>query len=229
MENKDFILQKIVELEQKTGWYQNIDLGNGIQTKSRQIFGEEIDHPRSRWNEVAPAIPKDLSGKSVLDLGCNAGFFSFEAKKRGADYVCGIDLKEPYIEQANFCSKVLKLDVDFRVLSIMDLNTLGRDFDYVFFVGLLYHCPEVFAALKSAAQVCKHKLILETAIHPYNEDYPLVRFVRNSHYKSHTKGSLPGWWHPNMTALRDMLLELGFKKVETLFKKGGRGGVWAER
>ena len=82
------------------GWHHDIDLGDGLHTKSRVFWGEDPDHPRRRWANIERAVPKDLTGMSVLDVGCNAGFFAFEAKKRGADYVCGVDLSRGYIQQA---------------------------------------------------------------------------------------------------------------------------------
>jgi len=96
MWTENHIREKIAEFEKGIGWYQNIDLGHGINTKSRIVWGEELSHPRTRWNVIAKAVPKKLKGYHVLDVGCNAGFFAFEAKRRGADYVCGIDLKQEY-------------------------------------------------------------------------------------------------------------------------------------
>lgn len=226
------IREKIKEFDEGIGWYQDIDLGSGIHTKTRRIWGEEIDHPRIRWEEIARAVPADLSGYSVLDVGCNAGYIAFEAKRRGADYVCGVDLKQEYIDQARFCAEVKNVDVDFRTLDVSKLETLGRKFDLVFFVGLLYHCKYLSTALDQVANVTKSRIIVESAIHPDDSDIPLVRFVRSSQYMGpQAKGAarLTGHWHPNMTALKDFFYERGFSKINVLFKKGGRGGIVAER
>jgi ribosomal protein L11 methylase PrmA len=52
---------------------------------------------------------------SVLDIGCNAGFHSFEMKKRGAGRVVGIDFDDYYLDQARFAAEVLDLDdIEFR-------------------------------------------------------------------------------------------------------------------
>ncbi len=227
------IQKKVDEFENEgLGWYQNIDLKCGISTKTRQIWGEGIDHPRKRFEEIADAIPADLTGKSVLDIGCNAGFLAFEAKDRGADYVCGVDLKQGYIDQANFCAEVRDQDVDFRVLSIYELKQLQRQFDLVFCVGILYHCQYLLEAVEQASAAAAGTIIVETAIHPGHLELPLVRYVRSSGYggaQADGAARLPGHWHPNMTALKDMFLEQGFGAVEELFVDGGRGGIVARR
>jgi len=168
----------------------------------------------------------------VLDIGCNAGYFAFDAKDRGADYVCGVDLKSEYIEQAKFCAEVRNQDIDFRVLDIYELESIGRRFDLVFCVGILYHCKHLMLAVEQASRVTKKSIIIETAIHPHHIDLPLVRYVRSSGYAgAHAEGSarLPGHWHPNITALKDMFYEQGFERVEDLFIDGGRGGIVAHR
>lgn len=218
--------------EQGLGWYQNIDLKSGLQTKSRRIWGEDLDHPRKRFDEVATAIPEDLTGMSVLDIGCNAGFFSFEAKDRGAEYVCGVDLKSGYIDQAKFCAEVRDQEVDFLVMDIYNLDRLGRTFDLVLCVGILYHCNHLMLAIEQASAVADHTIIIETAIHPHHEHLPLVRYVQSSKYggaQAEGAARLPGHWHPNMTALKAMFDEQGFNDIEELFSDEVRGGIVAHR
>lgn len=222
------IRQRIQELDAGLGWYQDIDLGNGIRTKTRRVWGEDIDHPRKRWAEVASAVPRSLAGSSVLDIGCNAGFIAFEARDRGATDVCGVDHNPGYIEQAEFCAEVRRQpEIDFRAMSVYDLPTMGRRFDLVFFVGVLYHCKYLAQAVEAVSKVCAGTMIVETAIHPGASEVPLVRYVRSSGYQGPTSSGaarLPGHWHPNMTALRDLFLEQGFAEAEELFRDGGRGG-----
>lgn len=113
-------------------------------------------------------------------------------------------------------------------MSVYELEKLGKRFDLVFFVGILYHCKYLSEAIEQVAKVASKRIIVESAIHPEYSDIPLVRFIRYSNYKGpQGKGasSLPGHWHPNMTALKDFFYEQGFSNIETLFKKGGRGGV----
>lgn len=229
---RDEIEKGVADLDQRVGWYQDIDLGDGIHTKTRVIWGETIDHPRQRWDNIAAAVPDDLTGMSVLDIGCNAGFFAFEAKRRGAASVLGVDLKPGYIEQARFCAEVTGLEVEFRELDIYDLDQLGRRFDLVFFVGILYHCKYLRLAVEKVDSVTKDVLIVESAIDPMESEIPYVRFVRSSQYagpRSEGSQRLPGHWHPNMTALEDLFYESGFTRIERVFKEGGRGGIVAYR
>lgn len=223
---------RVSELDVEPGWYQNIDLPGGRSTKTRRVWGEEADHPRKRWDEIASAVPDDMAGMSVLDIGCNAGHFAFQAKDRGAAEVVGIDRGQGYIDQAQFCAEVREQEMDFKVMDIYDLPSMGRTFDFVFFVGILYHCKYLKQAVEAVGAVSGGTVVVETAIHPGNNDLPLVRFVRSSQYggpDSAGAARLPGHWHPNMTALKDLFYECGFSTVEDLFTDGGRGGIVARR
>lgn len=214
------IKARVAELDQDPGWYQNIDLGNGIETKTRRIWREPADHPNDRWNAVAPAFPESFAGKSVLDVGCNAGFFSFKAAERGADHVCGIDYNERYIEQAKFANEVRGDNVDFRVGSVEKLRALGRQFDITLCIGLLYHVKDLLGGIREIAHMTREMAIIESAIHNDNDKLPLVRVAGGN-------TELPGTWHPNIAALEELCLKTGFARTEPLFKDGGRGGIIA--
>ena len=79
-------------------WFHNIDL-NGVQTAPNHFLN---DYPNVKWRLFQHAVPQDLAGKSVLDIGCNAGFYSLEMKRRGAGRVLGVDFDDRYLEQARF-------------------------------------------------------------------------------------------------------------------------------
>src|SRR5690242_5849730 len=89
------IRQKLSTLGQ---WFHNIDL-NGVQTAPDHFLG---DFPAIKWERLARCLPSDLTGKSVLDIGCNGGFYSIELKKRGASRVLALDLDTRYLNQARF-------------------------------------------------------------------------------------------------------------------------------
>ena len=70
-------------------WFHCVDLGGGIWTKTESTATEPVDHPRQSWEVIQHCLPADLTGKSVLDVGCNAGFYSIQAKRRNAARVLG--------------------------------------------------------------------------------------------------------------------------------------------
>src|SRR5690242_18557986 len=124
-------------------WFHNMRL-RGVQTAPEHFLG---DYPAIKWRGFSDAIARDLSGQSVLDIGCNAGFYSIEMKRRGADRVLGIDSDEEYLAQARFAAEISDLDIEFRRLSVYDVGTLGERFDIVLFMGVLYHLRHPLLAL----------------------------------------------------------------------------------
>lgn len=214
------IREKAAELDLDPGWYQNIDLKNGVMTKTRCVWGEKIDHPRERWEAVAPAFPKSFAGKSVLDLGCNAGFFSFVAAERGAARVCGVDHSEKFIEQAKFANEIRGDDVEFCVGGVTPIIFKRNSFDVTLCIGLLYHVPDIMGAVMQIGRVTRDYAIVESAVYEGSEDEPLVLVADQKMPK-------PGTWHPNIAALRKMFELAHFRKTEPLFKRDGRGGIVA--
>src|ERR671938_1521351 len=124
-------------------WFHNLTLG-GVQTAPQHFLG---DYPRVKWQRFADALPADLRGQTVLDIGCNAGFYALEMKRRGAERVLGIDSDEEYLAQARFAAEVSGLDIEFRRLSVYDVGSIGMRFDVVLFMGVLYHLRHPLLAL----------------------------------------------------------------------------------
>src|SRR3954452_15072815 len=140
-------------------WFHNIDL-RGVKTAPDHFLG---DYPNVKFQSFAHAIPKDLTGKTVLDIGCNAGFYSIEMKKRGAARVVGIDSDERYLAQAHYAAEVLEADIEFKNMSVYDVATLGEQFDVVIFMGVLYHLRHPLLALDLLYEnVVKDMLIFQS-------------------------------------------------------------------
>src|SRR3982750_3573348 len=134
------IQQRVKELGR---WFHNLDL-RGVKTAPDHFLG---DYPATKWRRFARAIPDDLTGKSVLDIGCNGGFYSIQMKARGAERVLGLDFDEDYLAQARFAAEVRGFDIEFRKLSVYDVGALGERFDIVLFMGVFYHLRHPLLAL----------------------------------------------------------------------------------
>ena len=116
-------------------WFHNIDLG-GVWTAPDHFLG---NYPAVKFAGFADRLP-DVRGKTVLDIGCNAGFYSVEMKRRGATRVLGIDSDDRYLEQARLSTNTLGFPVvEFAKLSVSDVSAIDESFDLVIFIGVLFH------------------------------------------------------------------------------------------
>lgn len=131
--------------------YQRIALPYGLATAGddRRVTAERI-------------FPADLTGKSVLDLGCNHGYFCFEALRRGAARVVGYDLKASAIRRARLLAECLGARAEFAVRDI-DRAPLAESFDYVLCLNVLHHLHNPLTALDGLVAASRERLILEVA------------------------------------------------------------------
>ena len=202
-------------------WFHNLDL-NGVKTAPDHFLG---DYPAGKWRHFADAIPADLAGKSVLDIGCNAGFYSLEMKRRGAARVLAIDYDEGYLQQARFAAEVTGLDIEFAQLSAYDVGALGERFDLVLFLGVLYHLRHPLLALDLIREhvvgdlfVCQSMQRGDPGEEPLDQDYPFSEtaiFERPSYphlsfIEHRYSGDDTNWWVPNRACMRAMLRSAGF-------------------
>jgi tRNA (mo5U34)-methyltransferase len=202
-------------------WFHNMNL-NGVWTAPDHPLG---DYPAMKWKRFSHAIPADLSGNSVLDIGCNGGFYSIEMKRRGAARVVGIDHDADYLAQARFAAEVLGLDIEFHQLSVYDVARLGERFDLVIFMGVLYHLRHPLLALDLLrAHVAADMLIFQSMQrgskevaelaedYPFTEagifdrpDYPKLHFIEKRYAHDPTN-----WFVPNRAAAEALLRSAGF-------------------
>ncbi len=124
-------------------WFHNIEI-DGVATAPDHPLG---DYPRTVWRHIKAPLAPIVKGRSVLDIGCNGGFFSIEMVRLGASSVIGIDHDARYLAQARFAAQRLGIDIDFRKLSVYDVAALNRRFDVVLFMGVLYHLRHPLLAL----------------------------------------------------------------------------------
>lgn len=213
------------EIQRRVGelgdWFQNLDLG-GVKTAPHHFLG---DYPAVKWARFEHALPADLRGKTVLDIGCNAGFYSIEMKRRGADRVLGVDSDERYLAQARFAAEALELEIEFRQLSVYDVAQLAERFDLVIFMGVFYHLRHPLLALDLIREHVAKDLLLfqsmqrgstEVAAPMHDADFwetdmfndpcfPQMYFIEHRYSTDPTN-----WWIPNRAAAEAMLRSAGF-------------------
>lgn len=205
-----------------TPWFHNIDLG-GVWTAPDHFLG---DYPGAKFRRFERGLP-DVSGRTVLDIGCNAGFYSIEMKRRGASRVLGIDSDERYLAQARLAAETLGYDeIQFAKLDVYDVGAIGERFDLVIFMGVLYHLRHPLLALDLIREHVAGDMLLFQSMQrgsahvlPLEKDYefkesdiffesgfPKLHFVEQKY-----SGDWTNWWVPNRACTEAMLRSAGFE------------------
>jgi tRNA (mo5U34)-methyltransferase len=220
--NPEHIRARVAELGD---WFHNMDL-KGVRTAPNHFLH---DYPANKFARFEHVIPADLTGWSVLDIGCNAGFYSIEMKRRGADRVLAVDFDDRYLAQARFAAEVEQADIEFRKLSVYDLAALKERFDLVIFMGVLYHLRHPLLALDLIHEHVADDLLLfqsmqrgSPEVYPVAADYdfgeqahfdqpgyPKLHFIEHQYAHDWTN-----WWAPNAACSAAMLRSAGFDILE---------------
>lgn len=188
-------------------WRHSIELAPGISTP-----GDPTKRVLRRLR-----LPADLTGKSVLDVGCSDGFFSFEAERRGASPVVAFDeWSSPFVDRpAGFDTvhQLLDSKVQFHRLDLqaLDPTQLGQ-FDVVLCLGVLYHLKHPLLGMEQLARLTKDMLILETEVTESIINTPGMRFVEGLYHGR----DITTWWVPSISGVMQMARAAGFQRVETI-------------
>jgi tRNA (mo5U34)-methyltransferase len=203
-------------------WFHNLNL-KGVRTAPDHYLG---DYPGVKWSRFSHALPSDLRGKGVLDIGCNGGFYSLEMKSRVAARVVAIDPDDRYLAPAEFAAEVKGFEIEFHQLSVYDIARLDERFDIVLFLGVLYHLRHPLLALDLIHEHAVGDLLVVQSmlrgsvdLVPLTDDYPfeekavfsrsgfpLMHFVENRY-----AGDPTNWWIPNRACFEAMLRSAGFR------------------
>jgi tRNA (mo5U34)-methyltransferase len=224
--NSAFLRQKLADeaaqanREMAAGsWWHSIDLGHGVVTPGVHTLAELQDNFR-RF-----ALPADLTGKRVLDIGCWDGFYSFEAERRGAR-VTSLDCWRP--ENFFKAKQALQSQAVFHELSVYEATKarLGA-FDIVFFLGVLYHLRHPLLALERVCELTREFAVIESHVVDRlraSED-PVMEFYEFDELG----GQYDNWWGPNVECLTRMARAAGFARSELLRREDTRATLKAYR
>ena len=214
-------------------WFHNYEIAKGVWTNAGGA-SPGADYPARRWVHVAPWFT-DLTGKTLLDVGCSSGFFSLKAAELGAS-VLGVDSGEQVgaTKQARLAQGALNLQADFQNISVYDLPQLNRAFDVVLFMGVFYHLRHPLLALEALRKVCRGTMIFQTITTPSRQSvrelpgvshdvqlnsstmlddrFPSMKFVEGG-----LAGDVTCWFVPNVEGVAAALRSCGFTPREFVF------------
>jgi len=207
-------------------WFHNLHLPDGTQTAPDHFLG---DFPTFKWEQIRDHLPADLHGWTALDIGCNAGFYSFELARRGAR-VTGIDYDPRYLRQARWAAHRFGVEdrVEFRRMQVYDLARSDERWDLVLFMGVLYHLRYPLLGLDIVARRVRRLMVFQTLTMPGEEVYdapadlaiderdtlldpgwPKMAFLEHRLAADPTN-----WWAPNHSAVEAMLRSSGLRVVD---------------
>jgi len=214
---------RAAEIAELGPWFHNLHLPDGSQTAPEHPLG---DFPAFKWQQIAPHLTRDMSGWRVLDIGCNAGYYSFELARRGAQ-VLAIDVDPRYLAQARWAAKQFGFGEDrvrFVQMQIYDLAREAGTYDLVWFMGVLYHLRHPLLALDIVRRKCAHLMVLQTLTMPDGEpgkavadidlderarlldaSWPKMAFIEHR-----LRSDPTNWWVPNHACVEAMLRASGF-------------------
>jgi tRNA (mo5U34)-methyltransferase len=213
---------KNAEIDQLGPWFHNLHFPDGTQTAPHHPLG---DFPSVKWRQIAPFLPQSLAGYDVLDIGCNAGFYSFELARRGAR-VTAIDIDPLYLRQARWAAEHYGLSdrITFQQGSVYSLARTTKQYDVIWFLGVLYHLRHPLLALDLLREITRGTLFLQTMTCPSNgrnnapenisleerelmtrPSWPHMAFIEHS-----VENDPTNWWAPTSSCVEAMVRAAGF-------------------
>ncbi len=209
MDRKELI-HKVIDIGP---WFHSIDVGENVRTREiAPLPGPQPDdHPRERWADLIGAVPIDLSGKRILDIGCADGFFTLEFARRSALEVVAIDSWRKHIDRLKWLREHFDLPNITPVVGNIEQMTvegIGK-FDVVFMLGLLYHLEAPLKGLEAVSKLSTVLYVESISIFDEENSYLYLKPPQEGvHHISK--------WIPTTRCIRDMLKMVGFTSVEEI-------------
>tara|TARA_B100000212_G_C27328229_1_gene513358 strand:+ start:339 stop:1151 length:813 start_codon:yes stop_codon:yes gene_type:complete len=208
--NKEDIKIKIKELGLIQKWNHSFKLPFDIETanSNQKSHGKNLIK-LERLKEIFDVI--GLDQKSVLDVGCNEGFFSIFMAEKGSK-VKGIDIDQNRINKANYIKSLLanSLDVSFSQMDIYSEKFKSlKKFDISLCLGFIHRIPDPYMAISLLSQKTEFIIFEWKTLKFGPHDQPFAYFSQKPIDKEDYHGT--EYWILSFSALESILKRLGFK------------------
>jgi len=221
-------------IEELGPWFYPFEFGGGLRTTAL-VPPSVTDIFDTRLRMVESALTSHFGERArhleCLDIGCHEGFYSLAMARRGMR-VTGVDGREENLSRARFIAQAMDVDnVSYRHGRVETLAAdLAHKFDLTLFLGVLYHVEDPMLCLRQVAAVTGEMCIVETQVvdevegvaewgsrdwrRPYQGILALIDETGEFDAGVRETGMTPMATCPSPKALRFMLLQAGFRRVE---------------
>lgn len=201
-------------------WWHRIDLGNGIVTPGQCPHGQTDEELSLRWG-----LPSDLTGKSVLDIGCWDGLFSVACLRRGARRVAGIDVIRRETFRLVMDAVGLGTKSTHRRCDAQD--PLHYSVNVALCFGVIYHVERPLEVIRNAVLAASELVLIETAlaaqVHAGNDGTRWVQVRGHDNDRFNV-------WYPTPDAVVDAMQVFGCVDVQQIYElPGGTRGTFMGR
>ena len=178
-----------------------------------RLFGIDIDAEwRSdlKWERLGDACP-DLENRTVLDVGCNNGYYLFRMLPQKPAFLLGIDPVPRLWYQFHLLQRYARIpNLAFELWGWQELVHFEQAFDTIFCMGILYHHADPIGLLRNLNQALKPGgcLVLESIVIPGEDPqclFPPDRYAAMRNV----------WFVPTVASLHHMLGRTGFQNIRT--------------
>jgi SAM-dependent methyltransferase len=150
------------------GWYYRFEFDDGVTTPVPDpgIVNRHCQRRAYFFEPLLALSGGSLSGRRLLDLGCNAGFWSLQALEAGADFVLGVDARQMHIDQANLVFEAKGADparYRFETANVFE-HVLSERFDVVLCLGLLDHVAKPVELFELMTRAGAEVIVIDTEV-----------------------------------------------------------------
>ena len=214
------IKEMIERLASEQAWNHNFKLPGGLQTRPGK-FSSPAKNSNKLQRLTAALDVIGLKNKSVIDMGCNEGFFSIELAKRGA-FVRGYDADAKRIEKARFIQRVVadELNIDFECLNILQESSKIEGADVALCLGFLHRVPDPISVIKTMSELADCVVFEWKAQYASGRHPAMAAFTTQSINETDYYGT--EYWLLSVDALRAICKRYGFDHAYLLPNPAGR-------
>ncbi len=134
-------------------WHHDFEVRPGIRTRGAY-------NPEGLWQALA--LPEDMTGLRVADVGASNGYFAFRALERGAS-VTAFDYRHQDNSGFALLALIRGVEIPHHQVNVLELTPEAYgQFDIVLALGLLYHTADPYRALSSCAGLSAQRLLVES-------------------------------------------------------------------